>query len=312
MEKQKSVVTKTKMNFLQRVFVGLNARGYLRFVPDDLCLRILYRIHLHKTLDLEHPGTYPEKLQWLKLHDRKPFYPQMVDKFEAKKYVANIIGEEYIIPTYGVWDRFEDIDFELLPDQFVLKCTHDSGSVVICKDKTALDIKAVKARIEKSLKRNYFWLGREWPYKNVKPRIMAEKYMEDEKVHDLQNDKDVWLTNYNFFCFNGKPMIMYISQDKSQDVHTDFFDMQYRHLPIRMKDPNSQVPPEKPETFEKMKELATVLCEGHQHLRVDFYNSGRKIYFGELTFYHFGGFANVYPEEWNLRLGKWIATDRLC
>lgn len=298
------------MNFFESAFVSLNGRGYLRFIPDELCLRILYRIHFHKKLDLNNPKTYNEKLQWLKLHDRKPFYKEMVDKYEAKKYIANKIGEQYIIPTLGVWDRFEDIDFSSLPDQFVLKCTHDSGGLVICKNKKTLNIEEARRKIQSSLNHNYFWAGREWPYKYIKPRIIAEKYMEDFSSHKLDANEETWLTDYKFFCFDGKPVIMYRSQDKSQNAHTDFFDMDYNHLPIRMKDPNSDVPPEKPETFEKMKELATILCEGHPHIRVDFYNSNNEIYVGELTFYHCSGFADVHPYEWNLKLGSLIPINK--
>lgn len=298
------------MNFFESAFVSLNGRGYLRFIPDELCLRILYRIHFHKKLDLNNPKTYNEKLQWLKLHDRKPFYKEMVDKYEAKKYIANKIGEQYIIPTLGVWDRFEDIDFSSLPDQFVLKCTHDSGGLVICKNKKTLNIEEARRKIQSSLNHNYYWAGREWPYKYIKPRIIAEKYMEDFSSHKLDANEETWLTDYKFFCFDGKPVIMYRSQDKSQNAHTDFFDMDYNHLPIRMKDPNSDVPPEKPETFEKMKELATILCEGHPHIRVDFYNSNNEIYVGELTFYHCSGFADVHPYEWNLKLGSLIPINK--
>ena len=249
-------------------------------------------------MDIDNPTTFNEKLQWLKLHDRKPEYTQMVDKYEAKKYVAEKIGEQYIIPTLGVWDKFDEIDFDSLPNQFVLKCTHDSGGLVVCRDKSKLDFDLVKKKISKSLKQNYFWRGREWPYKNVKPRIIAEKYMED--------GENECLTDYKFFCFGGEPKFMYRSMDKAKDPRTDFFDMDYNRLNMRMRDPNSDIIQQKPENFEKMKELSRILSVGIPHLRVDFYEIGGKIYFGELTFYHCGGFAKVYPEEWMNILGDWI------
>ena len=222
----------------------------------------------------------------------------MVDKYEAKKYIAEKIGEEHIIPTLGVWDKFEDIDFDCLPDQFVLKCTHDSGGLVICKDKSKLDKKAAKKKIERSLKSNYYWSGREWPYKDVKPRIIAEKYMKD--------DNSEWLVDYKFFCFNGEPKFMYCSMDKADDPRTDFFDMDYNRLEMRMRDPNSEVPPSKPEKFEEMAALAKILCANIPHIRVDFYQINGLVYAGELTFYHMGGFAKIYPEKWMDILGDWI------
>ena len=171
----------------------LDSRGFFKFMSDEAYLKFMYKLKMKRKLNLSDPQTFNEKLQWLKIYDRKPEYTTMVDKYEAKKYVADIIGEEYIIPTLGVWDRFEDIDFDELPDQFVLKCTHDSGGLVICRDKSKLDLKAAKKKINKSLKRNYYWIGREWPYKNVRPRIIAEKFMTDPTSDDLQD--------YKFFFF---------------------------------------------------------------------------------------------------------------
>ena len=227
----------------------------------------------------------------------------MVDKYEAKKYVAEKIGEQYIIPTLGVWDDPDDIDFDSLPDKFVLKCTHNSGlGMAICKDKSTLDIASVKKELRKGLKQNYFATQREWPYKNVKPRIIAEKFMVD--------GENECLTDYKFFCFGGEPKFMYRSMDKAKDPRTDFFDMDYNRLNMRMRDPNSDSIPQKPENFEKMKELSRILSAGIPHLRVDFYEIGGKIYFGELTFYHCGGFAKIYPEEWMITLGDWINISK--
>lgn len=270
---------------------------FSRFLSDRRHIKL---IAYAKKLDinLDNPKTYNDKLQWLKLHDRKPEYTTMVDKYAAKDYIASKIGSEHIIPTLGVWKKFKDIDFDSLPNQFVLKSTHDCGGLVICKDKSKLDKREAKEKIERCLKRNYFWNGREWPYKNVKPRIIAEKYMKDDKTD--------WLVDYKFFCFNGEPKFMYCSMDKADDPRTDFFDMDYNRLDMRMRDPNSEIPPPKPEKFEEMKALAKILCKDIPHIRVDFYQVNNRVYAGELTFYHMGGFTKIYPEKWMDILGDWI------
>lgn len=256
---------------------------------------------MRKKMNLENPTTYNEKLQWLKLYDRRPEYTTMVDKYAVKEYVANIIGEEYIIPTLGVWDKFDDIDFDLLPDQFVLKCTHDSGTVVICRDKSTFDIKAAKKKINGRLYYNYFYEHREWPYKNVKPRIIAEKYMEDNETQELRD--------YKFFCFDGKAKAMFIASDRfTPGVETkfDFFDMDYNHLDFTNGHPNADVYPEKPDCFEKMKELSEMVSANIPHCRVDFYVVNSKIYFGEITFFHWSGLMPFNPSKWDEIFGSWI------
>lgn len=279
------------------IFFGLGRWGYLNWLSDKAYIKLAYRIAMKKKLNLKDPKTFNEKLQWLKLYDRKPEYATLVDKYEAKQYMAERIGEEYIIPTLGVWDQFDDIDFDSLPEQFVLKCTHDSGGLVICRDKRKLDLQAAKKTIEKCLKTNYYWGKREWPYKNVKPRIIAEQYLQTPEGTDL--------LDYKFFCFQGEPRVMYISNDHGADPRTDFFDMDFQHLPIKARDPNADVPPCKPERFDEMKRLAEVLSKGMPHLRVDFYYVNGKVYLGELTFYHMSGFTEFTPSEWNVRMGEW-------
>lgn len=284
--------------FKLRKWAGLVATSrFSRFLSDRRHIKLTaYARNLD--INLDNPKTYNDKLQWLKLHDRKPEYTTMVDKYAAKDYIASKIGSEHIIPTLGVWKKFKDIDFDSLPNQFVLKSTHDCGGLVICKDKSKLDKREAKEKIERCLKRNYFWNGREWPYKNVKPRIIAEKYMKDDKTD--------WLVDYKFFCFNGEPKFMYCSMDKADDPRTDFFDMDYNRLDMRMRDPNSEIPPPKPEKFEEMKALAKILCKDIPHVRVDFYQVNDRVYAGELTFYHMGGFTKIYPEKWMDILGDWI------
>ncbi len=286
-----------------KIIYTLGMKGKLGFINDEKYLKMMYWANTGKKLNLDNPITYNEKLQWLKLHCKKEEYSKMVDKYEAKKWIASKIGSEYVIPLLGVWETFDDIDFDLLPNQFVLKCTHDSGGLIICKDKIKLDKEAAKKKIENSLKRNYFLVAREYPYKNVKPRIIAEKYMEDTTCNE---ENENCLTDYKFFCFDGNPKIVYIGKDHSKHATTDFFDMDFNHLPIKMRDPNAKTPPNKPIVFEEMKRLATKLSQGCPHLRVDFYLINGKIYVGELTFFHGGGFTEVKPEEWNYKMGEWI------
>ena len=288
-----------------KIFVPLGYKGKLNWMNDKTYLKLFYRGAMGKKLNLKDPKTFNEKIQWLKLYDRKPEYSIMVDKHEAKGYVADKIGEEYIVPSYGVWDNFDDIDFDKLPDQFVLKCTHDCGGLIICRDKSKLDIAAAREKINKCLKKEYFWGTREWPYLAVKPRIIAEAYMEDEKTAELRD--------YKFFCFDGEAKVMFIASDRqTEGVETkfDFFDMDYNHLPFTNGHPNADVLPEKPETFEKMKELAGKLSEGIPQLRVDFYEVNGHIYFGELTFSHWGGMVAFEPEEWDCKLGEMIKLDK--
>ena len=277
-----------------------------RILPDNVWIQLKYRIFFGRFCNLKNPQTYNEKLQWLKLYDRKPEYTQMVDKYEAKKYVAHLIGEEYIIPTLGVWDRFEDIDFDALPNQFVLKCTHDSGGLVICRDKSKLNIEDARKKINKSLYRNYYYMHREWPYKNVVPRIIAEQYMEDESGYELKD--------YKFFCFDGEVKALFIATDRGvegEETKFDFFDADFNHLPFTNGHPNANREIMKPKGFEEMKALASKLSSGHPHLRVDFYDINGKIYFGELTFYHWSGMTPFLPEDWDYTFGSWIKLPQI-
>lgn len=285
-----------------RIFLPLASRGIFDSLSDEQYIKLMFHARMGKKLNLKDPQTFNEKLQWLKLYDRKPEYTSMVDKYEGKKYVARKIGEKYTVPTLGIWTDFNEIDFDGLPNEFVLKCTHDSGGLVVCRDKTNLDLQQAKQKIEKSLKNNYYKWGREWPYKDVKPRIIAEPLLKD----DVGDGEQECLTDYKFFCFNGVPKIVYISKDKAQNPTTDFFDMEYNHLSIRMRDPNSKKLPPKPIYFEEMKNIASILSTGFPHLRVDFYSANGGLYVGELTFYHCSGFAPIYPESWEVKMGEWI------
>lgn len=266
---------------------------------DELYLKIVYWLSMGKRLNLKNPKTFNEKLQWLKLYNRKPEYTIMVDKVKAKEYVAKIIGEEHIIPTLGVWDDPDEIDFDKLPEQFVLKCNHNSGlGMCICRDKSKLDIAKVKRELRKGLRQDYYMTNREWPYKNVPRKIMAEKFMQDGNKPDL-ND-------YKFFCMNGKPEVLFISSDRAKEVCFDYFDMDFNHLPMQQGGPNYKGKIERPKHLEKMKELAAKLSEGIPQVRVDFYDMAGEVYFGEMTFFDSSGMAKFKPEEWDERLGKFI------
>lgn len=272
-----------------------------RLFPDELYLKMLFPLRTGYKLNLNNPQTYNEKLQWLKLYNRKPEMVKMVDKVDAKEYVAKIIGEEYIIPTLGVYNSVDEIDFNSLPNQFVLKCTHDSGGIVICSDKSKLDIEAAKDKLSRGLKVNYYYQNREWPYKQVKPRIIAEQYMVDESGYELKD--------YKFFCFDGEVKLLFIASDrglKTEETKFDFFDTEFNHLPFLNGHPNSTKKIAKPKGFEKMKEIAAKLSQGEPHLRVDLYDINGKIYFGELTFYHWSGMTPFEPIEWDYKLGKLI------
>lgn len=266
---------------------------------DSIYLKLLYRYRMGKPLDLKTPKTYNEKLQWLKLYDRNPLYIKLVDKYEVRKYIADKIGEECLIPLLGVWDKFEDIDFKKFPPQFVLKCTHDSGSKVICKDKSSLDLEQTRKKINRCLRKNFYYNTREWPYKNIPPRIIAEKYMVDESGTELKE--------YKFFCFNGKPKALFVVYDREIGAKADFFDMQFNKLPVKRsfyEDSHRKII--KPFGFDKMIAIAEVLSKGFRHVRVDLYNVNGQVYFGELTFYPCGGFQKFIPEDYDLKFGDWL------
>ena len=283
-----------------KIFESLAMRGFFKNMSDKEYLSWLYRARMGRFPDLNYPKSFNEKLQWLKLNDRKPEYTEMVDKYLAKKYVEKRIGEKYIIPTLGVWDEFDQIEFEKLPDQFVLKTTHDSGGVVICKDKANFDKAAAKRKLEKSLKRNYYWAEREWPYKNVKPRIIAENYL------SFLNGSD--LVEYKVFCFNGKPALFLICKGEGHtDERTnDFYDLEFNHIPVTVTCPNAKEKCQKPDEYEELLELSRKLAKNTYQLRVDLYVINHKIYFGELTFFHDSGCCKFNPPEWDKRFGDML------
>lgn len=250
-------------------------------------------------LNLLYPQTFNEKLQWLKLYDRKPEYTIMVDKYEAKKWVEKKIGKEYIIPLLGVWDKFQDIDFELLPRQFVLKCTHDSGSLVVIKDKLKFDKDAVSLQFSHNLKINYYFKGREWPYKNIKPRIIAEEYLTEE-MGDLKD--------YKFFCFNGKVEFFKIDFNRFIYHQANYYNVDGEILPFgeQVCPPDFNKELDMPYNLKEMIRLAEKLSKNITFVRVDFYEVDKKVFFGEMTFYPASGMGKFLSHEMDYELGKKI------
>lgn len=277
----------------ERAFVTRKL-GRGRF-PSRIAVEDSYFEAMERRPDLRNPLRYTEKLQWQKLHDHNPAYHVLADKAAVKSRVAALIGDEHVIPTIGVWDRAEDIDWDSLPGQFVLKCTHDSGSTIVCTDKRVFDRTGACSRLRECLKRRYWLRDREWAYKGIKPRIIAEKYMGAD------------IRDYKFFCFDGVPRLMFVASDRAderEETKFDFFDMEWNHLDIRNGHPGSPVPPARPEHFEQMKSLAATLSRGIPQVRMDFYEIDGRVYFGEYTFYHWSGLVPFDPDEADYRIGE--------
>lgn len=271
------------------------------WLPDALYLKIMFRLKMGYSLDLKTPKTFNEKLQWLKLYNRKPEYTKMVDKYEAKKVAEKILGKGYIIPTLGVWDKAEDIDFDILPNSFVLKTTNGGGGggVVICRDKGNIDMELACKQLTASLKASIYKNLKEWPYKNVKPRIIAEEYKVDESGE---------LRDYKFYCFNGEPKVFLVASERFSGHRTyfDYFDMDGNHLPFTQGGENNPVLPKLPSNFEEMKTIAQKLSQGIPHVRIDLYSVDEKVFFGEFTFFDSSGFDKFTPFQWDEKFGGWI------
>ena len=271
---------------------------------DKIYLKCLYRIRMGYWPNFKNPQTFNEKLQWLKLYNRNPEYTVMADKVKVKEWVAKRIGEEYLIPTLGVWDNPDDIDFDTLPNQFVLKCNHNSGrGMYICKDKSKMDVDAVKKELRKGLSENYFLHGREWPYKNIPRKILAEKYMEDKNSTD-------GLKDYKLMCFDGKVYCSFVCSDRYSDegLKVTFYDREWKRLPFERHYPSAKDDINMPVQYYNMVKLAEKLSKGIPFVRADFYEINGRLYFGELTFYPGSGMEEFSPELWDERLGKLIKT----
>lgn len=266
-------------------------------IPDRFYCSWKYKKCFGKRLDLKNPKTFNEKLQWLKLYDRNPIYTNLVDKYEVRKYISKTIGEEYLIPLIGVWDRFEEIDFSKLPDQFVLKCTHDSGSVFICTDKSKFNIEDAKLKINTALKRNFYYVAREWVYKNIKPRIICEKFISDNEITP---------DDYKVLCFNGKAKLVEIHIDRFGNHKQDFYDENWSKKDISQGDTISDFTYDKPRLLENMLKLSEKLSAEMYHVRIDWFIVRDELYFGEITFFDGAGFVPFDKECHDLLLGSWI------
>ncbi len=289
-----------KRNIIQKTVSVFATKKLLNWLPDRPYLKLLHWSVLGKKANLHAPTTFNEKLQWLKLHDRKPIYSVMVDKYAVKDYIARRVDKEILIPTLGVWDKFENINFDELPAQFVLKCTHDSGGIIICRDKNNFDIKAAQKKIRRSLHNNYYYFGREWPYKHVKPLIIAEKYITDPELDELRD--------YKFFCFNGVCKCFKVDFDRFTNHRANYYDTQGNLLTlgetICPPDPQKEIIP--PKNLKSMIALAEQLSRDIPFLRVDFYEVNGSVYFGELTFFPASGFGSFTDEKWDYQLGEWL------
>lgn len=284
----------------EKMVLPLARNGLLRWVPDKIFLKIAYRSELHQRLDLLNPISFSEKIQWLKLYDRKPIYVHMVDKYLVKDIVAQKIGKEYVIPTYGLWNNANDINFDQLPNSFVLKCNHDSGGVVICRDKKNLNQHETIIKLNACMQRNAYYSTREWPYKNVKRKIIAEELLVDPDYEDL--------VDYKFYCFHGEPIYCQVIKNRNKDGTIDFYDMEWNIMPftglgLKAKKGTGI---QKPINFEKMMEIAKQLSKDTFFVRIDLYNISGKIYFGEFTLYPTSGFGRFIPNEWNTIIGEMI------
>ena len=286
----------------KEILVYMMNKNFFFFLPDKLYLKFKFKLMMGYKLNLNAPKTFNEKLQWLKLYDRNPDYTKMVDKYEVREYIKEKIGEEYLIPLIGVYDKFDDINFDKLPNQFVIKCTHDSGGLVICRDKNTLDIKDAKKKIDKFMKRNYYKVHREWPYKNVKPRIIIEKYMEDTKAKEL--------VDYKFMCFNGKPKLSFTCSERyNSGLKVTFFDFNWNKLPFERHYPSSNKKIAKPINYDLMLNFSKTLSNNIPFVRVDWYEINGKLYFGELTFYPGSGYEEFTPSKYDKIIGDFIKLD---
>lgn len=275
-------------------------RKLSRLIPDRIYLQIVYFKHFRRFINFNNPKTFNEKIQWLKLNYRNEEYTKLVDKYRVKQYITKLIGEEYVIPTLGVWNNVDDIDFKSLPEKFVLKCNNDSGGIVICKNKKDFDEAKAKSFLKERLKNNGYWYGREWPYKNVKPCIIAKKYMEDSISKDIKD--------YKFFCFNGSMEFFDIDIDRFIEHRANYYDRNGNFLPFG----KTYCPPdytkkiEMPKNLDKMIELAETISHNTVLSRIDFYEIDGQVYFGEITFYPGSGFSPFTDEKWDYKLGDMI------
>lgn len=285
----------------KRIVRYLGARGLLNWLPDDVYLKIFYYSETNQKLNLDEPKTFNEKLQWLKLYDRNPNYSRYVDKYAVRSYISEVIGEEYLMPLIAVYDSVDEIDWNSLPNRFVLKCTHGSGGNIICTNKEKLNISDAKKKLKKWMKRNWYWLGREWPYKQVKPRIICEEFIDQDDGDELRD--------YRFFCFNGEPKFITVdfSITNKKKTRRNLYDLDWNLMDAEISYPKElDFKVKKPEKLDEMINLSKKISANIPHVRVDFYYIKNKIIFGEMTFYHQNGLGQIRPPEFNYKVGSWL------
>jgi hypothetical protein len=288
------------------VAIKIMRSSFFNRIPDNIYLKIQYKLHIGKSIDFKNPKTFNEKLQWLKLYDRKPEYTRYVDKYEVRPYISQTIGEEYLIPLLGVYNSVDEIDFDKLPNQFVLKCTHGSHCNIICTNKDELDIEEAKKKLSRWMKKSWFWFGREWPYRNLKPRIICEKFLEDETSNGL--------IDYKFMCFNGQAKCIFVCSNRNSATGTniDIYDMDWELIPCEREintASNSII--SKPTNFDLMVKYAEILAKNIPFVRVDFYEVEKKLYFGEITFFPAAGFERFVPDSYDDLFGSWISLNEV-
>lgn len=277
----------------------IESSGIVRLIPDKTYIGLNYFLRTGKRIHWNNPRTYNEKINWMKIYDRNPMYVTLVDKQAVKEWAADKLGEGHIIPTLGVWDDFENIDFDILPEQFVLKTTHDSGGVVIYTGEKELDRDKLNKFFKRRLNRNYYWHGRQWAYKGVKPRIMAEPYMVDESGVELKD--------YKVFCFDGEPRMIHVDFGRFDNHQRNLYTTKWEYIPASIKYPtNPDRVIEKPEALDELLRCAKVLSEGMRHARADFYIIGTHVYLGEMTLYHGDGCEKFTPESFGYEMGDWM------
>ncbi len=294
----------------------LNTMGFLNFLSDRACCKLQWWAETGSRLNLDHPTGFNEKLQWLKVYDHRPEYTLYVDKVLVRDYVKTVIGEKYLVPLIGVYDNPDQIDFDLLPDKFVIKCNHNSGGgMCVCSDKASLDIQSTKNKLKKELKKNFYYENREWPYKNIVPKLMCEEYIIDKSPKNTSGT----LIDYKFYCFNGEPKFLYVGTDDISngtkgELNLSFFDFDWNLSPFYRSDHKPlQIDVEKPECLDEMIEISGKLSKGFPFVRVDLYWVNNQILFSELTFFPGGGYGLFNPEEWENRIGSWITLpEKTC
>ncbi|MGN0354886.1 MAG: ATP-grasp fold amidoligase family protein [Muricoprocola sp.] len=290
-----------------RVFASLSSKGKLLWMDEKVAVPLIYHGKVGEKLDLHNPVTFNEKLQWLKVYDHNPLYTKLVDKHEVRKYVEQWLGKEYLIPEIGIWESPEEIDFSILPSQFVIKCTHDSGSTIVCRNKDNLNKEDVIAQLNQRMRKSHYWIGREWPYKNVKPRIIAEKFMGVEQESRL--------TDYKFYCFNGEPKFLYISigLENHETAQISFFDLNGKLMPFARADfRRLEIELEMPSKFKEMIEIARKCAKqvASDFLRVDLYQINGQIYFSEFTFTPCSGYMEFVPKEYDRIIGDMLKLNK--